>query len=149
MPTKAEIMDSLGTHLDGKIVDQLVSNGKVASATLLNSITHTVRETLKGIEVTGTMVSYGKYVNNGRKPGTFVPIQQLMDWIRLKGIENDLVKAKSIAIAISKTIKLKGIKPLPFIENAVTESLVEIDRRVEQASREDVERELDIIFQIV
>lgn len=150
MPTKTEIMDALGTFLDGKIVDQLVSNGKLASSNLLNSITHQVNETLQGVEVVGTMIHYGRFVESGRKVGAKgVPVQVLMEWIRTKGIESDLTKSRSIAFAMQKTIKRKGIKPLPFIENAIRESVATADRLANDAMTEDIERELDIIFQIV
>ncbi|GAG51278.1 unnamed protein product, partial [marine sediment metagenome] len=69
MSRKTEIMEALGTFLDGKMVDQLVSGGKVVSANLLNSITHQVNETLSGVEVVGTMINYGRYVESGRKVG--------------------------------------------------------------------------------
>ena len=147
MASNLQIIDALGTYLDGKIIDQLVSHGKLASSTLLNSIKHEVRETLNGVEVTGSMIYYGKFVESGRKKGTYVPIGPLMEWIRLKGIENDIEKAKGIAFAISKTIKQKGIKPFPFIEKAIEGSLAEIDARVSQVSRPIIEKELDIIFQ--
>jgi hypothetical protein len=144
-----QILDSLGDYLDGKLVDQLVSNGKVASATLLNSITHEVRETLKGVEVVGEMAMYGKYVTEGRKVGAKgVPIQVLIDWIRLKKIESDLTRSRNIAFAMQKSIKERGIKPFPFIENAIRESIVRINDDVEEAFREKIEHELDIIFKI-
>lgn len=149
MISTKQILDSLGDYLDGKLVDQLVSNGKVASATLLNSITHEVRETLKGVEVVGEMVMYGKYVTEGRKVGARgVPVQVLMEWIRLKRIESDLTKARSIAFAMQKTIKKRGIKPFPFIENAIKESIVRINDDVEEAMKDKIEHELDIIFKI-
>lgn len=149
MPSTRQILDALGDYLDGKIVDQLVSGGKFASSELLNSITHEVRETLEGIEVVGEMVFYGQFVVSGRKVGAKgVPVQVLIDWLRLKGIESDLLKARSISFAIQKTIKEEGIKPFPFIENAIRESIVTIDRGVEDAWGDKIERELDIIFNI-
>lgn len=149
MPSTVQIMDALGTYLDGKLIDELVSNGKLASSTLLNSLKHEVRQTLRGVEVVGTMVYYGQFVNNGRKIGAKgVPIQVLMDWIKLKGIESDITRAKSIAFAIQRSIKLNGIKPLPFIENAIKGSIQQIDNIAGNAFDEQIARELDIIFKI-
>jgi len=71
-----------------------------------------------------------------------------MDWIRIKGIESDLTKAKGIAFAIQKTIKKNGIKPLYFLENAIADSLTEMDRSVEEASKQEITKQLDIIFEI-
>lgn len=150
MPSTRQILDSLGTYLDGKIVDQLVSGGKFASSELLNSITHQVNETLEGVEIVGEMVFYGQFVVSGRKVGAKgVPVQVLMDWLRLKGIESDLIKARSISFAIQKTIKEEGIEPFPFIENAIRESIVVLDRAANEAWGEKIERELDIIFKIL
>lgn len=150
MPSTANILDALGTYLDGKIVDQLVSKGKFASSELLNSITHEVREVLGGVEIVGTMAYYGKFVISGRKVGAKgVPTDVLMDWLRLKGIESDITKARSISFAIQHSIKEKGIEPFPFIENAIRESIVVMDREMGEAWGEKIERELDIIFKTV
>lgn len=155
MPSTRQILDSLGDYLDGKIVDQLVSGGKFASSELLNSITHEVRETLEGVEIVGEMVYYGQYVISGRpskkqKPSIKgIPIVVLVDWLRLKGLESDLIKARSIAFAIQYTVLEEGIEPFPFIESAIRESIVMIDRAANEAWGEKIERELDIIFKIL
>ncbi len=70
------------------------------------------------------MLNYWKYVNDGRKPGDYVPIKPLMDWIKTKGMNRDpkgrfkKFKIKGTAFAISRSIKKFGIRPTNFYDNA-------------------------------
>lgn len=70
------------------------------------------------------MLNYWRNVNDGRKPGTYVPIKPLMDWIRVKGMNKDTrgrfkkFKIKGTAFAISKSIQRYGIRPTNFYDNA-------------------------------
>lgn len=70
------------------------------------------------------MLSYWKYVNDGRQPGKYVPLKPLMDWIRTKGMNRDpkgrfkKFNIKGTAIAISKSIKENGIQPTNFYDDS-------------------------------
>lgn len=70
------------------------------------------------------MLNYWKYVNDGRKPGSYVPLKPLMDWIKIKGLNRDprgRFKAgsiKGLAAKISKSIQKKGIEPTNFYDDA-------------------------------
>lgn len=70
------------------------------------------------------MLNYWQYVNDGRKPGKYVPIKPLMDWIKIKGMNRDprgrfkRFKIKGTAFAISRTIQKFGIRPTNFYDNA-------------------------------
>jgi hypothetical protein len=70
------------------------------------------------------MLDYWKNVNDGRKPGKYVPIKPLMDWIKVKGMNRDpkgrfkKFNVKSTAFAISSSIKKFGIRPTNFYDNA-------------------------------
>lgn len=60
---------------------------RVASGTLINSIEAVVKETMSGFEIVGSAVYYAKYVENGRRAGAKgVPIEALIEWIRIKRI---------------------------------------------------------------
>lgn len=70
------------------------------------------------------MLNYWKYVNDGRKPGSYVPIKPLMDWIKTKGLNRDKsgrfkkFRIKGTAFAISRSIQKFGIQPTNFYDNA-------------------------------
>jgi hypothetical protein len=76
-------------------------------------------------EVVVTMADYWKYVNDGRKPGKYVPIKPLMAWIRTKGFNKNKetgkfqkFNIKGMAFAVSKNIAKFGIAPTYFYDNA-------------------------------
>jgi hypothetical protein len=90
---------------------------KVATGNLLNSLTATVQNSKKGPELTITYADYFKYVNLGRSSGKKnVPISNLLEWIKIRGIKGRSKKGKfiknlSLAFAIQKNIFKYGIRP--------------------------------------
>ena len=70
------------------------------------------------------MLDYWKNVNDGRQPGTYVPLEPLKKWIKIKGLNRDpkgrfkKFNIKSAAFAISKSIKEKGIQPTNFYDDS-------------------------------
>ena len=71
------------------------------------------------------MLDYWQYVNDGRKPGKYVPIKPLMEWIRHKGFNKNKktgkfqkFNIKGMAFGISKNIKKFGIAPTNFYDDA-------------------------------
>jgi hypothetical protein len=148
---KQAVMDEIGyTAVDmlGKSVEKLKSNGSVATSNLANS--GRVKK-MKNYWTVGYTASYAWVVEYGRKAGTYPPIQPLMDWVhkkkiafqtkvtlrgknagktrRVKGDKYEQ-RVKSIAIAISKSIKKTGIKPKPFLIPAFNEVMKGFNTRV-------------------
>ena len=72
------------------------------------------------------MPKYYKYVDSGRKVGSFPPIKPLMNWVTRYRISvpNGMTK-KQFAYAIATNIKKRGIKPRPFIKR-MRDALTEI-----------------------
>lgn len=52
--------------------------------------------------------NYWDFIENGRGPGKFPPLERIQQWIKEKGIESDLRKIKSLAYVIGKKIAEKG-----------------------------------------
>jgi hypothetical protein len=76
-------------------------------------------------EIVVEMQDYWEYVNDGRKPGKYVPIKPLMAWIRTKGFNKSKTTGrfqkfniKGMAFAVSKNIKKYGIAPTNFYDDA-------------------------------
>jgi hypothetical protein len=53
---------------------------------------------------------YGKFVDEGRRPGKMPPVKDIMEWTRLKGIP------ESAAYPIARKIGEKGTKGINFTE---------------------------------
>jgi hypothetical protein len=82
---------------------------KVASGSLVNSINYRLQDTANGINVILLANDYLKWVDRGRKPGTYPPIQAIQRWVAIKGIP------KQAAWAIRTNIFKFGIKPTRVI----------------------------------
>ena len=72
-----------------------------------------------------SMLDYWQNVNDGRKPGKYVPIKPLMEWIRHKGFNKNKktgkfqkFSIKGMAFAVSKNIQKFGIAPTNFYDDA-------------------------------
>ena len=88
-----------------------VRDMKKKTGNLYNSISVTFNAGDNQIVV--SMLDYWQYVNDGRKPGNYVPIKPLMDWIRVKGFRSrnkktgrfQKLNVEGMAFAVSKNIK--------------------------------------------
>lgn len=83
---------------------------------LYNSITS--QYDVNNQELIILMNDYWRYVNDGRKPGSYVPIKPLQLWA-MKRLGLDEKEAKSAAFGISTNIKKFGIQPTYFYDNAI------------------------------
>jgi hypothetical protein len=104
-----------------------VRNMKTKTGALYNSISvkWVGDPDSKGMKLEVSMLDYWEYVNNGRKPGKYVPIKPLMAWIRSKGFNKSKktgkfqkFNIKGMAFAISTNIKKFGIQPTYFYDDA-------------------------------
>jgi hypothetical protein len=99
---------------------------KIASGQLYDSIDYDVEYATDGTPM-GILyyADYFKYVNRGRQPGAKkVPIQPLLDWISIKGInatnENGLaIPPLSLAFAIQQNIFRYGIRETNIYNKAL------------------------------
>lgn len=111
-----------------------------ATKDLSRSLQSKVTKSSKGFLITFEGNDYAKFVEEGRKAGSFTPIKPLMEWIVDKGIRPQRVRVRNgqkvsefvsmsgaqadqvirgMAIAISKTNKEKPIPPAPFMAEAL------------------------------
>jgi hypothetical protein len=105
------------------MVDLLKNNRphpKVASGSLINSINYKLQETAIGINLVLVANDYLKWVDRGRRPGTYPPIQAIKRWAQIKGIPQEA------AWAIRRNIFKFGIKPTRVI--ARTRFTIETNR---------------------
>ena len=97
---------------------------KVASGSLINSINYRLQDTANGIQVQLLANDYLKYVDQGRRPGTYPPIKAIQRWVQIKGIKPEA------AWAIRQNIYKFGIKPTRVI--AKTRFTLETNRTYSQ-----------------
>lgn len=97
------------SYIERALIVELELQGHRATGELIRSLRTDIYSRTNIIVAEGRMAHYGRYVDTERKKGSYVPINALMRWIRVKGIEQDLKKVKSLAFAIQRKIFNVGI----------------------------------------
>ena len=117
---------------------------KVKTGNLYNSIE--VNYDAGNDRVVVTMADYWQFVNDGRKPGTYVPIKPLMDWIRHKGFNKnkssgkfEKFSIKGMAFGVSTNIKKFGIQKTEFYDNAFVDFIEDYENGPLQALGVDIQ----------
>lgn len=124
-----------------------------ASGQLVNSI--------KPVYVQGKyfveMADYGNYINDGRKPGKGIPVDQMDKWIgqkRLKPrntksgefLKNTKNNRKAMAFCMNRKIKFFGIEAYPFIDMSVDITEDRFANKLKEAIEQDVADNLNKIL---
>lgn len=95
---------------------QLLSDGKKATGNLINNIKSYVTWNGSILSVSFDMPDYWVYVENGRRPGKFPPLDKIKQWIKVKpvlpraGKNGKIPTENQLAYLIGRKIATKGIK---------------------------------------
>lgn len=113
--TLKETLKKVGDFLVKQLRNELDKDNANASGELNQSIQAHIRETnANKLEVDIQSLPYLKYIDEGRKPGIFPPVNKLEKWINDKGIKpNEKRTVKETAWAMAMGINKKGIPSNP------------------------------------
>lgn len=143
------ILQQIAQYLNDTLQMELLNQGHTASEALFDSIKTVVERTLTGITITTEALYYAKFVNAGRKPGTKgVPIDVLVEWIRRKRLNMEGKRERSVAFAMQRSIRDRGIKPSRFIDKSVGKfnSSKRLENNIERFMDEYAEEQMQTIF---
>ena len=127
-PKTNKVIDDFSDKLTSEVKKNL-SDSK-SSGRLQSSLKITDKESSDDFSIIIEMEEYGTYVDEGRKPGKGVPVDNLKKWIVQKGITfNSQTKSKqtteqkinSLAFLINRKIKKEGIEAKNFLSDALDE----------------------------
>lgn len=143
----AQVATNYGEEYVKEIKAALSKSDKIASGSLYNSINYNVRIEDEGVHLDLLYLLYLYWINIGRIPGTMPPVDAILKWVqsrRISGVANArrniigrfskgirvnrgrdrqgrfvsvLKQQTSIAWAIAKSIKKKGIKAVPILDD--------------------------------
>lgn len=147
----AKLLNLTGEKIADTMIDTLISKDKIATGNLVQSITYQSQQTEEGASVTISIPGYGKFVDEGRKPGDKMPpIQPILEWIRVRRIRTPEYTQPQLAWAIAKSIARRGIRPTPFIENSIQFALSnfgnELDKIAGPAIAADINEKIKVAF---
>ena len=109
---------------------KLTEKGINASYKLLNSVETVVRRNDDEFTVTINLEDYWIYVENGRGPGKFPPIDKILEWIRVKPVipytdsRGRLPTEEQLAFLIARKIAEQGTEG----RNVLFETVDELNR---------------------
>lgn len=137
-------LEEYGNVIAEQYKSNLKANGHKATENLINSITSHI--TVNGYEyaIELTLEDYYKYVEEGRRPGKFPPVDKILEWIKVKN--GKLPTEKQLAFLISRKIANEGTKGTYDLEKAIDTTINEWDEKITDALDKDVMNCIDEIL---
>ena len=127
------------------VTSQIDSSGKLSA-----SIKHKVSRGKLSFE----MLYYGLYVDEGRKPGKYAPVDVIRGWVKNKPVKlrdklGRFIKISekninSVAFLINRGIHDNGILPTRFFSKPLEAEYRAMQKRLD----EDFEKEIDTYFNV-
>ena len=125
----------------------LLRDGKNATGELISSIKPMTPELVDGtFQCSLSLTPYWKYVENGRRPGKFPPIDNILDWVKTKPqltrpnrLDRKELAPKQLAFLVARKIAAKGIQPGNQLEEAMDIVYARWKDRIDAAITADIE----------
>ena len=120
-------LDEYAKEAEALYKRKLTDKGINASYTLLNSVETTAKRNDDVFTVSISLEDYWYYVENGRKPGKFPPINKILEWIRVKPVipysdsRGRLPTEEQLAFLIARKIAEQGTEPRRVLYETITE----------------------------
>jgi hypothetical protein len=125
-------------------LQRLLNENDITSASnLYNSLDSQFIDSLDGIQLDVISNDYLKFVDEGRSPGKFPPIDAIKDWVGTKGID------ESAAWPIAHKIFKFGIEPKNILDDLIRRSqdnlLREFDTKLIDSVGDDIIDKIKLI----
>ena len=143
------VLETLGDQIIDVYRRKLFDGGTNATGLLGNSLSCIVK-TENGIyDLYLSLQDYWKYVENGRQPGKFPPLDAIKQWIQAKPVipnarTGKLPTLEQLTFLISRSIANNGIPAKNYLTDTIRE--FEYDPQFYEAINKDIERNVDLIF---
>lgn len=124
--------------------NNLEANQSNASYNLYNSFEKVIEVGEDYFKVSISLADYWQYLENGRGPGKFPPVDKIKEWIEVKPINptplsnGKTPSVEQLSFLISRKIANEGTEGKPFFEPAKEQTIREFEDKINQAVEEDV-----------
>ena len=152
LPHVQAVMEEMAIAIRNEYQDNLIRNDRIASGNLLNNIEYEITRGDFTYTIYVKMKDYWYYVENGRKAGKWPPIQNILDWIKIKPVlprpnaEGKLPTPQQLAFLIARKIGEEGTEGTQDLRKATDTIWDTFEDRLYEAIDEDVDAAFIQIF---
>ena len=132
-----ELLVKYGNELINNMKNNLRLKDAIASGQLIDSIKFEVKKYNQIFKIELNMEEYWYYVNYGRKPGKFPPLDKIKIWITQQHIKSK-IPINSLAFLIARKISKFGYKGNNFYGLALTKTNTKYKMLIGQALSKDL-----------
>lgn len=124
--------------------NNLEANQSNASYNLYNSFEKVIEVGEDYFKVSISLADYWQYLEGGRGPGKFPPVDKIKEWIEVKPVNptplsnGKTPSVEQLSFLISRKIANEGTEGKPFFEPAKEQTIREFEDKINQAIEEDV-----------
>ena len=152
LPHVQAVMEEMAIAIRNEYQDNLIRNDRIASGDLLNNIEYEITRGDFTYTIYVKMRDYWYFVENGRKAGKWPPIQNILDWIKIKPVlprpnaEGKLPTPQQLAFLIARKIGEEGTEGTQDLRKATDTIWDTFEDRLYEAIDEDVDAAFIQIF---
>lgn len=152
LPHVQAVMEEMAIAIRNEYQDNLIRNDRIASGDLLNNIEYEITRDDFTVTIYVKMRDYWYYVENGRKAGKWPPIQNILDWIKIKPVlprpnaEGKLPTPQQLAFLIARKIGKEGTEGTQDLRKATDTIWDTFEDRLYEAIDADVDAAFIQIF---
>lgn len=152
LPHVQAVMEEMAIAIRNEYQDNLIRNDRIASGDLLNNIEYEITRGDFTYTIYVKMRDYWYYVENGRKAGKWPPIDNILNWIKIKPVlprpnaEGKLPTPQQLAFLIARKIGEEGTEGTQDLRKATDTIWDTFEDRLYEAIDEDVDAAFIQIF---
>ena len=152
LPHVQAVMEEMAIAIRNEYQDNLIRNDRIASGDLLNNIEYEVTRGDFTYTIYVKMKDYWYFVENGRKAGKWPPIDNILNWIKIKPVlprpnaKGKLPTPQQLAFLIARKIGEEGTEGTQDLRKATDTIWDTFEDRLYEAIDEDVDAAFIQIF---
>ena len=152
LPNVQRVLGEFAVALRNEYQDNLILHNRIASGDLLNSVEYVIDRDGYTYTVSLMLKDYWYFVENGRKAGKWPPIDNILNWIKIKPVlprpnaEGKLPTPQQLAFLIARKIGEEGTEGTQDLRKATDTIWDTFEDRLYEAIDEDVDAAFIQIF---